>query len=94
MADFLALQRMWRQHKSPEAIAAQFRRFLEHEVPKTPLNGLLADKLENKAAALAAIRAAFQDPANDDTSHSFLIYNYADHFGDTGPGVGSAAQGL
>ncbi len=81
--EFLALIRLWRRaDANPEAVKAQFRRFLQHENLPLQLNRLLPDLLTDVEAARRAIRRAFDDPASQDPSRLWVISVYADHFGD------------
>ncbi len=81
--EFFALLRLWsRQDADPAAIEAQFRLFLRHENMPMALNRTLVDRLGDAEAARAAIRQAFEDPANQDPSRLAVIGIYADHFGD------------
>ncbi len=46
------------------------------------LSQIIVKRLDNKEAALAAIREAFKDPANQDGTRIGVVGEYADHFGD------------
>jgi TolB-like protein len=82
IADFRQLQRLWLSKASPAAVAAQLHRFLEHEAPKMALHHILAERADDRGAALAAIRKAYTDPANQDSTRIYMILLYADHYGD------------
>ncbi len=74
---------MWRnKDASPASIEAQFQVFLKHETFPMALHHAIADHLFDSAAARAAIREAYEDPANQDAVRMFFIAYYADHFGD------------
>jgi TolB-like protein len=82
IVDFRALQRLWLHKASAAAVAGQLRRFLQHEDPKMALHHTLADRPDDAEAARAAIRAAFVDPVNQDSTRIDQILIYADHYGD------------
>jgi hypothetical protein len=48
----------------------------------SPLITKLADRPDDKQAALVAVRQAFADPASQTSSRLFSIALFADHFGD------------
>jgi TolB-like protein len=80
---FELMRVMARKDASPAAIKAQFREFLQHAGTfSMPLDRILFDRLDDKAAARAAIREAFEDPANRDPSRMLIVALYADRFGD------------
>jgi TolB-like protein len=81
--EHIALFRLMnRKDADPATVKARFREFLSHETVPMALNHVLLDKLENKEAARAAIRQAFDDPANQDGTRMLIIEGYADSFGD------------
>jgi adenylate cyclase len=81
--EFLALLRLWAQEGAePAAVEAQFRLFLKHEDLPIAVNQMLVTKLFDKEAALVAIRQAFEDSANQDSSRMWCIAQFADHYGD------------
>ncbi len=82
LVDRWAVVRIWsRKEADVAAIRAQYRLFLQDEGLPTALDHLLADRLDNREAALAAIRKAFEDPANQTASGMMLLIALdADHF--------------
>ena len=82
--EWYGLLRLWQNSTAtPEAIDARFRAVLDLDTPPLALNQALVGKLRDKAAALAVIRKAFDDPANRNNSHRMsMMAWYADHFGD------------
>ncbi len=83
MVDRLALERIWsRKEADPAPIRAQYSLFLQHEGLATTLDHILADRLGNREAALAAIHMAFDDPTNQTVNGMRAMAFDADHFGD------------
>jgi TolB-like protein len=81
---YALLRLMGRKDASPTAVKAQYREFLQHTGTfSMPLDRILFERLDDKAAARAAIRQAYEDPANLDRSRMLIITQYADVFGDT-----------
>jgi TolB-like protein len=83
-ADHWALFRlMANKDATRAAIRAQFREFMRHEDSiHLQINHEIFEKLDDKAAVLAALRKASEDPGNQDTNAMFVIALYADRFGD------------
>ena len=74
---------MGSQDANPAAIRAQFREFMKvEESLHITLNHVIFEKLEDRAAALAAIRQAFEDPAIQDTASMAIVALYADRYDD------------
>jgi TolB-like protein len=67
---------------APARIQALFRAHVQNGNVPMSLDAALADKLNDKAAALDLIRKAFADPAYQDATRMFFLLRYADHFGD------------
>lgn len=81
--EWMAVMRLWsRQNADMDAVKAQFRRYVDDEGVPLAVDHELLDKLGDKTAALAAIRRAVEDPANQDATRLAVISRYADHFGD------------
>ena len=68
--------------------------FLSRETVPMALNHVLLDKLENKEAARAAIRQAFDDPANHDATRMTILLLYADRFGDRDLALAALRRGV
>jgi len=71
----------WKQDKPDlSAVEALLRAYLTHESLPMKLSREVADTLHDPAAARAAIRRAFDDPANRDGARIGLIALYASHY--------------
>ncbi|HEY6454719.1 MAG TPA: TIR domain-containing protein [Steroidobacteraceae bacterium] len=83
IADSFALVRLWKRKDAQlAAIKAQFAVVLNDPAVVTPLMRTVAERPDDKASALAAIRQAFADPASQNSPSLISIALYADHFGD------------
>jgi TolB-like protein/Tfp pilus assembly protein PilF len=81
--DWWAVQRLWsRKDAAPAAVVAQFHVLLKHESLPMALSQTIVRRLDNREAALSAIREAFKDPSNQDGTRMAVVAEYADHFGD------------
>ncbi len=79
MAVFVALAD---KNADPARIRNQFRVYLRHETGPTALDRALAENLDNRAAARAAIRHAFDTFTGTDSYSMVAIALYADDFDD------------
>jgi adenylate cyclase len=82
--EWLALTRLWRREKNtdPAATKVQFDVYSRHESLPMPVLRSIAASLDDRAAALTAIRNAFEDPAYQDGTRMSVLGHCADHFGD------------
>jgi TolB-like protein len=82
MCEWLALMRLWRRKDlGLAALIAQFQVFLKHESVPMAFHKILVDQLGDPEAACTTLRAAVDDPANQDPTRLHVISWYADHFG-------------
>jgi TolB-like protein len=81
--DWYALRRLWAKSDSPPALVKEkFGLALKGMNQPMELDRFLMERLDDKVAARAAIRKAFDDPASQNVSRLNRIVWYADHFGD------------
>jgi adenylate cyclase len=93
--EFYALMRIWRnKDAAPAAVKAQFQVCLKHATIPMTLNHVMVDLLDNRTAARAAIRQAYEDPANQDAMRMHTITYYADHFGDRDLALAAVRRGM
>jgi TolB-like protein len=77
-----ALIRVWNGGDAA-LIRARWDRFISYEVVPIPAFAAVRDAADDAEAALAILRAAAADPANQDSLRLLLIGFYAAHFGDS-----------
>ena len=77
----LALMRVW-NGKDNALIEARFDHFLERQTVPASWYARVRAVYRDAGAARAVIRAAFDDPANQDPTRQALIGIYAGHYGD------------
>jgi TolB-like protein len=81
--DSFALIRLWKRKDAQlAAIKAQFGVLLNDPTAVTPFMRTVAERPDDKGAALAAVRQAFADPARQNSPSMITVALYADHFGD------------
>jgi tetratricopeptide (TPR) repeat protein len=81
--DFFALIRSWKRKDAQlTAVKTQFGVVLNDSTVVTPLMRTVAERPDDKAAALGAIRRAVADPTSQSSSRQLAIAVFADHFGD------------
>jgi TolB-like protein len=82
-ADLFALRAlMARADADPGIVKARLRDFGNHAVLPMTVYNELAESLDDKVAARAALRRAFENPAYQDTVRIQTIGNFADRLGD------------
>jgi TolB-like protein len=93
--DWWAVQRLWsRKDAAPADVEAQFRVLLKHESLPMALSQIIVKRLNNKEAAVTAIREAFKDPTNQDPTRIGVVGEYADHFGDKDTALAAMRRAL
>jgi adenylate cyclase len=77
----------------PARTKVQFRRFLDSRILSSPFLDKVYEHFEEPAAALAVLREAFEDPANQDGMRLVMIGWYASQFGDQGLALEAVRRG-
>jgi TolB-like protein len=93
--DYWAMARLlMRDDAEPAAIRAQFRILAENGSSPTSLVEWLSENYTDRAAALPAVREAFEDPSNQALVPSWAIGMYADRFGDKDLALAALRRGV
>jgi TolB-like protein len=88
-----ALLRVW-NGDDDALIRERFDRYIERQIVVWPLPGQLRGVYDDREAALPLIRAALDDPANQDPTRLMFVALYAGHYGDTELALAAARRAL